>query len=277
LPARLLRHRDLLLSSLAREWQVRLRGTALGMLWPFIQPLCLFGIYGLVFGSVLGVRMPAAEGWGVSLDWSYGLWLWTGALVWASVSESIGRAVSCIVDQRGIVRKLAFPSEVLPLQTVLSSSITLAIGVSAFLAASWIFMGRVPGPELLWIPLIFAVQTLLLFGAALFVAACQVFLRDTQHLLGVLLTLAMFATPVFWVPSIEVLPGLEPWLGFVHANPLHHLLEAWRWVLLPAAPAACFTGSLGAALTTLLPWAVGTFLLGFAVFAVGQDHFADEV
>jgi ABC-type polysaccharide/polyol phosphate export permease len=82
---------------------------------------------------------------------------------------------------------------------------------------------------------------------------------------------------VFWVPSIEVLPGLEPWLGFVHANPLHHLLEAWRWVLLPAAPAACFTGSLGAALTTLLPWAVGTFLLGFAVFAVGQDHFADEV
>ncbi len=102
-------------------------------------------------------------------------------------------------------------------------------------------------------------------------------LRDTQHALGVLLSLALFATPVFWVPSTDVLPGLAPWMDIVTANPLHHLLNAWRGVLLPRAPETCFTTSVAGSLAVLAPWAVATFLAGFAVFASSQDHFADEI
>jgi ABC-type polysaccharide/polyol phosphate export permease len=247
------------------------------MLWPFLQPLCLFAIYGLLFGSVLGVHMPLAGEWGLSLDWGYGLWLWTGALVWASFSECLPRAVTCIVDQRGLVRKLVFPCEVLPLEIVLSSLLTLAIGLIAYLAASSVLLGLRPSAELLWLPVIVLVQAVWMWGLALFCAAMQVWLRDTQHVVGILLSLAMFATPVFWIPAPEVLPGIAPWMGFVHANPLHHLLNAWRGVLLPDAPASCFTTTVVGSLAVLVPWALGTFLVGYATFAAGQDTFADEV
>ena len=247
------------------------------MLWPLVQPLCLFAIYGLLFGSVLGLRMPLTEEWGIAVDWGYGLWLWTGALVWACISEVCSRSVSCIVDQRGIVRKLAFPSELLPLQAVLSSTLTLAIGGSAFFVASALALERTPGRELLWVPLILLLQTLFLYGLALLLAACQVFLRDTQQLLVVLLTLAMFATPIFWVPSTAVLPEITPWMPFIEANPLHQWMNAWRCVLLPGAPAECFTSGVAGSLRIFAPWALAAFLVGFAVFTAGQDQFADEI
>ncbi len=171
LPSRLWRYRDLLAASLARERRARWKGTALGALWPFVQPLCLFAIYGLLFGSVLGVRMPVAAEWGVPLDWGYGLWLWTGALVWSSFAECLGRGVSCIVDQRGIVRKLAFPCEVLPLEVVLSSLITLGIGLLAYLAACALLLGLWPTAELAWVPLLMVVQLVWMWGFTLLLAA----------------------------------------------------------------------------------------------------------
>jgi ABC-type polysaccharide/polyol phosphate export permease len=277
LPARLWHYRDLLGASLARERRARLQGTALGVLWPFLQPLCLFAVYGIFFGSVLGVRMPSDGRWGLSPDWAYGLWLWTGALVWASFSECMTRGASCVVLQGGIVRKLAFPSELLPLEVVLSSLITLGTGLLAFLAASWIWLGLTPSATLLWLPVLLGLQLLWTWGLTLFLSAMQVRLRDTAHALGILLSLVLFATPVFWVPATEVLPGIASWMGLIEANPLHHLLNAWRGALLPGAPASCFTHSVARSVLTLVPWAGCTFLVGCAVFSASQDRFADEV
>jgi len=274
LPARLLAHRDFVVTCVGRDLRSRFRGSALGFVWPLLQPLCVFAVYGFLFAELLGLRMPGTEATGAA----YGVYLFTGALVWSAVAEGITRATTCVQDHRNLVQKLSFPSELLPLHPVLASAITLLFGVAAYVLLTLATgIWPVPGPELAWVPLLIATQLLFTYGVAMFVAAANVLSRDTEHAVAVLLTLAMFATPVFWVPSVEALPALERWMPFVDANPLHHLLQAWRGVLMGGEPAACFTSTTFTALARFVPWSVASFLCGSAVFALTERRFPDEV
>ena len=285
LPRRLFDERALIAAGLTRELRARFGTTALGWLWPVLRPLALVAAYAVLFTQLLGLKAGLG---GAAPEGSFGVYLVTGVLVWASVSEALSRAALSITDHGGLVKRLAFPPEVLPLQAVLSELLFLLLGALAFLACSgalsalglpggWPF----PGAALLWLPAVVAVQVVLVYSLALVVAALQVVLRDTQHVLGVLLTLLMFATPVFWVPSAEALPAVEPWLPWIAANPFTHLLHAWRVVLMGAAPAellgASVTGSMAGSLGYALACGTGLLVLGAALFRHLRPDFADEV
>ena len=127
------------------------------------------------------------------------------------------------------------------------------------------------------LPLILLAQALLTTGLGLLLAAIHVFLRDTQQIVGICLGVAMFLTPVFWVPSAEAVPGIDRWLPLVEASPLHHLLQAWRVVLMGGEPAICFTGTISTSLVIVALWGAGLFIVGHAVFRSLQHRFADEV
>jgi ABC-type polysaccharide/polyol phosphate export permease len=271
-PSLLWARRDLLLTCLGRELRARFQGSVLGWVWPLLQPLALFAVYGFLFTQLLGLRLPGAGGA------AYGVYLLSGALVWSGFAEGLTRATTSVVDGRNLVQKLAFPAEVLPAVPVLAALVSQAFGVAVFVAsgaatgvAPW------PGAALAWLPALVLAQLCLTHGAGLACAALHVGLRDTAPLLTMLLTVLMFVTPVFWLPSAAALPALERWLPLVEANPLHHLLAAWRGVLLAGRPEELFHTPVAPHVLALLPWALGAYALGRLAFARNEERFADEV
>ena len=275
LPLTLARHRDLVASGVRRDLRARLTGTLFGRTWPLLEPLAYFCVYWFLFTRLLGFRMPDLP---PDQSGAMGVWMFTGVLVWGAFADGLTRSVHAVEESAHLLTKLAFPAEVLPLQAVLASLVLLvpAVGVFEVLCAVtpiW----KAPGPLLLLAPLLLVLQGLFTLGLAWAVSAIQVFLKDTAHVLGIALTLAMLSTPVFWVPSPHVLPALEPWLPLVDLNPLHHMLLAWRAVLLGGEPAFLFHGGPWRSIAILAAWSAGALALGHVVFHLGKRRFADEV
>lgn len=271
-------HRDLVTTSVRRELEGRFRGTVLGWLWPLVHPVFLFAVYYFIFTKLLAMKLPpeAAQGRETAL----GVWMFVGLVAWAAFGDSLNRACNSIVENGNLIKKLRFPSELLPLNIVLVAAVTQLFGVAVFLLASLIpsVWGAPDWARLAWIPVVLVLQIMFTYGLALLVATLHVFLRDTAQIVGMLVTVWMFLTPVFWVPE---LPGIQeaiaPYRAWIDANPMSHLLYAWRWILMGGEPQIAFQASFLGALGVLALWAAGAWILGYAAFVLGKRHFADEV
>lgn len=273
-PARAWVHRDLVSAWVKREWSARFLGTALGPLWPFVQPLALFAVYAFVFSELFGMR-PATPDASPALG---AVWIFAGVLVWTSFAECLSRAASAFFENRNLVQKSSFPADLLVLQPVLVSLATLGVGAAVFCCISWFAAGTHPSSaQLAFSGVLIALHFAWLLGLALSLACAQVILRDTASLLGVALTVWMFATPIFWVADVAALPAIEPWLAWIHANPMHSLLEAWRWVLLGESAAPFASAELSVDLVRFAPWAIGALFVGLFSARALRGSLADEV
>ena len=273
-PRRAVQHRDLVHTWFRREWRARFLGTALGPLWPFVQPLALFCVYAFVFSELFGLR-PAAPGASPALG---AVWIFAGVLVWSSFAECVSRASTAFLEHRNLVQRSSFPADLLVLQPVLTSGATLAVGASVFCCVAWFVAGTHPSlVHLAYFGALIALHFAWMLGVALTLACAQVVLRDTAGLVGVALTVWMFATPIFWVADPAALPAIEPWLGWIEANPMHSLVEAWRWTLLGESAAPFARAELGADLVRFAPWAIGALFIGLASARTMRGNLSDEV
>ncbi len=289
LPAVVFAHRDLVFSAVVRELRARFQGTLLGWLWPLVYPIFMFGVYYFIFAELLQVKMPNIT---PEQKPAMGIFMFVGVVVWTGFAEGVLRAGNVIVENGNLIKKLSFPTELLPLNVVLVSLTTMMFGVGIFVAVLWLSIaGRelgifetalwpdAPGIGLLWIPVLLVVQLLFTYGLGLILATMQVFLRDTMQLASILVLTWMFVTPVFWVASEKVIPGISPYLDTLALNPLLHLLNCWRHVLMVAQPAIAFDGqpaflhSLGVFATC----GAVLFVVGYLFFLRSQRRFADEV
>ncbi|HIG87738.1 MAG TPA: hypothetical protein EYQ25_11900 [Planctomycetes bacterium] len=270
-PFRIWRARDLLMTGLARDLRGRVAGTVLGPLWPFAQPAMLLVVYGFLFTTLLSMKLPGATD---GAGWS--AYLLVGTLAWSSVAECATRGASSLLEGRELVRKLAYPIELLPLVPSLSSTLLLGGGALVVIVLGG-FSGYLPwNPAALALPLIMTLHLGLVLGIAWSVAGLNAGLRDVGQVLPLLLTAMMLATPVFWVASPEVIPGIEPWLPWIEGSPFTCLLDAWRAVLcagrseVPCPP-------LGQALATLVPYSLGALALGRMALARLEPLILDEI
>ncbi|NOT30654.1 MAG: ABC transporter permease [Planctomycetes bacterium] len=279
-------HRDLVLTTLKRDLSARFQGTLLGWAWPILQPLLLFAIYYFIFTRFLGQRMPALP---ESQQAGMGVYMFCAMISWGALGESLGRGTSVIVDNGNLIKKLAFPSELLPLNVVLASLVMMLFGVAIFIAVCFTSVWPRPGLALAWIPLIVVLQGLFTYGIVLFLTTLHVFLRDTAQVVGMVTTVWMFLTPVFWVPELlSAGPGgasVEQHMGLIHANPAYHLVSAWRGALMGDVSLTLESGVLTPVSVAAIPghlgvfalWALGAYVLGYAFFVHSQRRFADEV
>lgn len=274
-PLRLGRERERLALGVRRELAARLGGTLFGRAWVVLAPLATFALYWFLFTRLLGLRMPELPPAQAS---AMGVWIFTGALVWSAFAEGLSRAARALEENAGLIVHLAFPCELLPLQPVLASLALLLPGLGVFaLVCACTPLWPAPGATWLLVPLLVALQALFTAGLAWIAAAAQVFLKDTAQALPLALAVLALLTPVFWVPSTDVLPALGPWLAWLEHNPLHSLLLAWRWALLGGEPAFLFEGGPWPHVLRFSAWAAGAALLGQLVFHAQARHFADEV
>ena len=274
-PALVARNRDLIVTSVQRELRAAFTGTVLGFLWPLLYPLFMFAVYYFIFTKLLGMKMPNLP---PEQEPAVGVYMFVGILVWAAFSDAVSRGAGSIVDNGNLIKKVAFPSEILPLNVTAYGIVTMLFGMFVFLVATaltpiWSFPNLL---DLLWVPVLLLVQLLFSYGLALALATLNVFLRDTIQVVAIAVTVWMFTTPVFWIPEMMG-EGVEPYMDLIRINPMYHLVYCWRDILMGAEPAEIFRGDFGASLRLFSIWAVASFAIGYTFFTLSRRRFADEV
>jgi ABC-type polysaccharide/polyol phosphate export permease len=223
-PARQIhRFRGLLWTLTARELKARYRGSALGFFWSLVNPLLLLAVYSLVFGLVFNPRVAATE--------PYALFLISGLFPWIWVSTSILEGTVSLTANAGLIRKAAFPAELLPVVSVLSNLVHFLLAVPILAAA--LLVGRllgypVGGPTFFLLPVVVALQLPLVAGLALGLAALNVHFKDVRDLTNNLLTLLFFLTPIIY--ALDAI-GIRPLRLLIRANPFTPFTLAYQAVL----------------------------------------------
>jgi lipopolysaccharide transport system permease protein len=222
-PALWIRRLELLAILTKRDVLIKYRGSMLGFLWSLITPLFLLTIYTVVFGVVLKMR------WGIGVRESWGefaVMLFCGLIPFNFCSEVISRSSEIIAGSPNYVKRIAFPTELLPIMVTASGFVHALINSLVLLAAVLLVFHRVPLAVVLlaviWLPLmVFAL------AGALVVSAVGVFVRDLRHVVGLLFTALFFLTPIFY-PASRVPERLQP---ILFLNPIAHTATSLRKVL----------------------------------------------
>ena len=255
----LYRHRALIVSFAKRDLQARYKGSAVGLCWSVIHPLIMLALYTFVFSTILKVRVGASEG-----TEQFAIYLFCGMLPWNAFAEGLNRSTGVILEHSNLIKRAIFPSEILPVYPVIVGIVNQFIGFVILLAAL-LLVGHPMRPVMLLLPVIFILQFAITTGLAWIVAGATVFIRDLGQMLGVMLTLGVFLTPIFYPPS-AVPQGMQALLA---VNPMYALVEAYRSLILkgqlPAWGSVAFLASIAAVL----------FLVGYRVFTRMQPAFAD--
>ncbi len=257
----LIRYRGLIQTLVTRELKARYRGSVLGFFWSFINPLLLLTVYTIVFSVVLpGFR-------GVDVE-PYALFLFCGLLPWTWFSSALLESANSLIAGGNLIKKVLFPAEILPIVAVLSNMFHFFFALP-ILAVFLVFYARpIQLIELAWFPIVVLVQLMLTLGLGLVLSAMTVHFRDLRDLLGNLLTLWFFSTPIIY-PMAMVPAGGK---SIMDLNPFAHLAISYQELLFYDGPFGHWRW-----LLALAGASVVLFLLGFALFDRLRDSFAEEV
>lgn len=226
--------RWLLIDFVGRELRSRYVGSIAGALWIFLHPLVLLALYAMVFQAIFRVRLPEMGDYPFVAFVALGLW------PWLAFQEGVQRAVQAIKSNAGLVRKVAFPHELLVLAATASA---FAVHLAGFALA--VLVLALAGVGINWsgLPIVLAALICLFFftlALGLCLAAIQVFVPDLEQIVGPALSILFYATPVLY-PAAAVPEWLRQ--GMI-LNPVMHFVEPIRTVLLDGA----------SGISVLVPW-----------------------
>lgn len=253
-PSRATYLRDLMLELVGRDMKLRYRRSVLGIFWSLVHPLAYLVVLTFVFQAVTPLDIP-----------NYPLFTLTGVLAWTWFSAALPAATVSITGNRELIRQPGFPVAVLPAVPVLSSLLHFALAM-ALVVAVLVIGGPGLSPAVLALPLVAALQFVVTLSLGYITATIQVRFRDTAYLVGALMLLGFFITPVFYRPG--VLPGR--YQVFYIMNPMAQLISAYRDVLIehrwPDLSALLVLG----AVSSVALW------FGHRVFTRASTRFAEE-
>jgi len=210
--------RSFVIGSIRREYQLRYRGTMLGIAWTVLQPLAMILIYTVVFSQLMKAKLSGVEG-----EFAYSIHLCAGVITWGLFAEIIQRSQSVFIDNANLLKKLSFPRLTLPLIVVATALLNFSIIFALFLIFLLI-TGNLPGLAILAMIPLLAVQVLFAAALGATLGVLNVFFRDAGQLSGLLLQFWFWATPIVYPASI--LPGwLRPWMNL---NPMYHLMLGYQ-------------------------------------------------
>lgn len=256
-------NRQLIWNLTKREVIGRYRGSVMGIAWSFFNPIFMLIVYTFVFGVVFKAR------WGVDTDGgqgSFAVILFAGMIVHGVFAECINRAPSLVLANANYVKKVVFPLEILPWVGVVAALFHAAISMLILLVAELILMHDVPWTIVL-LPVVLLPFIVGIMGISWFLASTGVFLRDVSQITGLVTTVLLFMSPVFY--PLSALP--EKYQMILLLNPLTFIIEQVRqvvvWGHLPDWQ--------GLLVYTLCAWLVAW--LGFAWFQKTRKGFADVI
>lgn len=249
-------YREMIFSLIRRDLKGRYKGSALGFLWTFINPLMQLGVYTLVFSVIMrnGIK-------------DYYLFLFVALIPWIFFSTSLTGGSSCIWAQQDMVKKIYFPREVLPIAFVTSQFVNMLLSFLVVFAVLLVSGKGLNLIALLCLPVVMLVEYILAISAAMLTSAITVYLRDMEYILGIVTMAWQFLSPVMY--SVDQVP--EQLLPIYNLNPMTPVITAYREIL--------YYGNVPK-LSTLLHaviFGIIVLIVGVTVFSKLKRHFAEAL
>lgn len=252
---RLIYLRDLLRELVMRDLKAQYKNSILGVAWSLLNPLLQLLVFTFLFRVVMPLGIP-----------NYGTFAFSGLLAWSWFQLSLMQATGAITAHRELIRRPGFPAAILPAITVTTNLINLLLALPLLLIFILCSGGEITF-GLAALPVVMALQFMLILGLAYLLATANVLFRDTQHLVGFFLQMLFWLTPVFYLGSR--VPGKYQTL--YQLNPMLHIVEAYRDLLIYQR--------MPSGLTMLILTAVsaGVLALGYIVFSRARDRLVEEL
>lgn len=254
------RNRSLLSALVRREVIGRYRGSFMGLIWSFLNPVFMLVIYTFVFSVVLKAR------WSVESDskTEFAMVLFSGLLVFNMFAECINRAPSLVLSNVNYVKKVVFPLEILPWVSMGSAIFHTAISVLVWLFAYLILFG-LPFATALMLPVVLIPLVFMTMGLSWFLSSLGVYLRDVAQFIGIVTTVLLFLSPIFYPAAALPVEYRE----LIYLNPLTPVVELTRDVLYWGKLPDWSLWSVYLAASMVIAWS------GFAWFQRTRKGFAD--
>ena len=251
------RRRELLFHMTVRHLRGQYKQSILGYAWAFVNPLSLMLTLSFVFSVIVKVNTGSIP---------YPLFILIGLLPWNFFSSAVSSATDSITGASSLVTKVYFPRELLPTAAVLTKVVDLALGL-IILVGMMAYYGYPPEWTLAWVPVLFAIHLVFILGLALPLAALNLFFHDVRFLVGVVLTLWFYITPVIY--PVDLVP--DKYRILFDLNPNSLFINAYRRVVLQGVSPGEDRLLLG------LTVAVLTFIVGYFLFKRMESGFADRI
>lgn len=258
----MVRHWRLIYDMTKREVVGRYRGAVMGLLWSFFTPVLMLVVYTFVFGVVFKSRWVG----GTSSQSEFAVVLFAGMMVFNLFAECINRAPGLVLSNPNFVKKVIFPLEILPVVAFGSALFHFFVSVLVWLLFYLIVFGM-PSVDSLWLPVVLLPLALLSIGLSWILASLGVYLRDVGQVIGVITTMLMFMSPIFY--SIESIP--ERFRGYMYISPITYFVEQTRDLLI------WNKGIQWESWSKMMLLSVAIASLGFAWFQKTRKGFADVI
>ena len=251
----LYQYRELLKTNVIKEIRGKYKGSVLGVLWSFLNPLLMVAVYAIVFPYLMR-----------STQEHYLIFLITGIIPWIFFTTVVTSGCNCVWINGGIIKKVYFPREILPLSVVLSALVNFLISCIIILIFV-IFGGIGVSVQILWLPVIAIIQSALSLGLLFILSAINVYVRDIEYIVQFIMNLLFYATPIVY--NITMIPERFRWI--LYLNPMAHFLDAYRAIFYSKTmPDLKSLGIIGIISFLVL-------IIGYKIFKKLEKGFAEEV
>lgn len=249
------RYREMIFSLVRKDLRTRYKGTVLGFLWTFMNPLLQLIVYSIVFSFVMRVQLT-----------SYYMFMFVGLLPWIFFCTCLQGGATSVVSNADLIKKIYFPRIVLPISMVSAAFMNMIFSmIIMFLGLEVSGIGV--SNSLLYFPLLIILLYGLGLGFSFIFSALNVYFRDLEHILGILLMCLFYATPIIY-PLELIPPKYLVWLKF---NPMLHMIKAFQDVLYYKRDPEVQT------LIVIMLLSLAFIIIGYFVFQKLERNFVEEL
>ncbi len=248
-------YRELLKSNVKKEIRGKYKGSFLGILWSFLNPLLQVAVYAIVFPYIMRVETP-----------NYLQYLIVGIIPWTFFITVINQGMIAVRMNAGIIKKVYFPREILPISVAISGLVNFFISCIIVLIFC-VFGGLGISWHLILLPLIALIQFIFTLGLVLALSAINIYIKDTEYIVQFIINMLFYATPILYPATL--FPEKIRWV--LYLNPLTGIIDAYRDIFMYHQMPGLMP------ILYLVVVAVIIFFVGLAIFRKLEKGFAEEL
>lgn len=249
-------YREMIKTSLHKELRGKYKGSFLGFLWTFLNPLLQLIVYTVVFSYIMKIDIE-----------NYYMYLFVALVPWLFFSTSIQGGATSILAQANLIKKIYFPRIIIPISYVLAAFVNMLLTFVVVFAILLVNGMGINFAAVVYLPIVMLAELLLAMGIAVIASAVTVYIRDLEYIFGIIVMVWMYWTPIFF--TVDMIP--ENIRSIYYLNPMIYIIDAYRDIFyyqqIPDAMSLLKIVLLGC----------GSLIIGFWIFIKLQRHFVEEL
>lgn len=248
-------YREMFYNLVKKDLRTRYKGSFLGFLWTFVNPLLQLIVYSLVFSIIMPVDVD-----------KYYIYLFVALIPWIFFTTSLQAGSTSVLAGKDLVKKIYFPRLIMPLSVVGAAFMNMVFSMGVVFGVL-IVSGLGFSKYILWLPIIMLLELLLAMGLAFICSALNIYFRDLEHILGIIIMAWFYLTPIVY--TIDMVP--ERYMSLYMLNPMTPIIGAYRDILYyKQAPQLSLLGG-------IFVWSLIIIVIGYIIFQKLQKHFVEEL